>query len=621
MEKNILLEKIFLEKKPDNILLFSENSIETIRIICEVINKIKLTNFQYFHTKVKLFVAESFGEGQAIEDYKITREKWDKVLDMFLMDLDSSISINLINELSENKINLIFNDSKNLNKDILNNLHYENFLEISDLESFSIISTPFVENEDEGIKIESGDIKKEYNTDKFSHGYISFYEKHFETIKNVKNVLEIGVSEGSLNYLKDRFPHANIHGVDIVDKTNLNSERIKTYICNQENREDLYNFIESCNVEFDVIIDDGGHTMKQQQTSLGVLFNKVSDGGLYIIENIHTSRLENLGTITNEDIITTLDMLFNFNYTKKIVSNHITDDEKNYINNNIKSINIWSENSEYNLGATSIIQKNGNFESEIFGNKIEKITKSFDIGITTFSLRFDFIEKLLNKIKDLTIKNRIILCINGEKDGDFNLEYRKKILNLCLNHENVYPIFYIETRGLSKLWNTLIVNSVSENILIMNDDVELETDDVFNSVFNHINSSEYYGLTKINGTFSYFVCSKKFIDSLGYFDERLLGFGEEDGDITHRIIQIHNKEVQNISSNGIRNIVSDIRHDYIKPGIGKYSLFNREFMFSQKYENREDGIRGMFDYPCVRILDNLNCYPYENFFMENKNKL
>jgi hypothetical protein len=44
-------------------------------------------------------------------------------------------------------------------------------------------------------------------------------------------------------------------------------------------------------------------------------------------------------------------------------------------------------------------------------------------------------------------------------------------------------------------------------------------------------------------------------------------------------------------------------------------------MFSQKYENREDGIRGMFDYPCVRILDNLNCYPYENFFMENKNKL
>ena len=40
---------------------------------------------------------------------------------------------------------------------------------------------------------------------------------------------------------------------------------------------------------FDVIIDDGGHSMKQQITSLTHLFEKVRSGGIYIIEDLETS--------------------------------------------------------------------------------------------------------------------------------------------------------------------------------------------------------------------------------------------------------------------------------------------------------------------------------------------
>lgn len=40
---------------------------------------------------------------------------------------------------------------------------------------------------------------------------------------------------------------------------------------------------------FDIIIDDGGHTMKQQITSFNHLLSKVRSGGIYVIEDLQTS--------------------------------------------------------------------------------------------------------------------------------------------------------------------------------------------------------------------------------------------------------------------------------------------------------------------------------------------
>ena len=248
---------------------------------------------------------------------------------------------------------------------------------------------------------------------------------------------------------------------------------------------------------------------------------------------------------------------------------------------------------------------------------------NFDIGITTFSLRFDFVETLINKIRNLGVENNIFLCINGEKDSDFNEEYRVKILNLCSSHPNIYPIFFAETRGLSKMWNTLIIHSTKDDILILNDDIDLVTDNMFRVVSDHIKSPEYYGLSKINNTFSYFVINKELIDELGYFDERLIGFGEEDGDITYRMISKKGKDVYLLYVQGVNNIVSDIRHEHVKPGVGKYSWFNRNFAFNEKYncQNATSGISGMFGMVCDPILPDENLYPYEKFFKKNKNNL
>jgi hypothetical protein len=248
---------------------------------------------------------------------------------------------------------------------------------------------------------------------------------------------------------------------------------------------------------------------------------------------------------------------------------------------------------------------------------------NFDIGITTFSLRFNFVETLVKKIRDLGVENNIYLCINGEKESSFNEDYRKNILSLCLSQPNVFPIFFVETRGLSKMWNTLIIHSTKENTLILNDDIDLVNKNMFDVVSEHIESSEYYGLSKINDTFSYFVINKTLIDELGYFDERLIGFGEEDGDITYRMISKKGKDVYRLYVQGVYNIVSDIRHEHIKPGVGKYSWFNRDFTFNKKYncQNAISGISGMFGMVCDPILTDEKLYPYEKFFKENKEKL
>jgi predicted glycosyltransferase involved in capsule biosynthesis len=171
------------------------------------------------------------------------------------------------------------------------------------------------------------------------------------------------------------------------------------------------------------------------------------------------------------------------------------------------------------------------------------------------------------------------------------------------------------------MWNTALIASDSDNLLILNDDIEILNSDIFDKTLNHILSDDYHGLTKMNSSFSHFIVNKLLMESVGYFDESLLGFGEEDGDITYRLLKV-NINVGNINVNGLVNIVSDIRHDHVVAGIGKYSNFNRDFIYNHKYKaDYSSKLKGMFDTPMTEMLDNERQYPYENFFRENKNML
>jgi len=47
--------------------------------------------------------------------------------------------------------------------------------------------------------------------------------------------------------------------------------------------------------KFDIIIDDGSHQMQHQMASLYLLFNAIKPGGIYVVEDLHTSYWSGFG--------------------------------------------------------------------------------------------------------------------------------------------------------------------------------------------------------------------------------------------------------------------------------------------------------------------------------------
>jgi hypothetical protein len=193
---------------------------------------------------------------------------------------------------------------------------------------------------------------EKFKTDKCNgpggHGYVEVYELFFYPIRNVaKKIAEIGIETGSsLHLWREYFPHATIYGIDIDDKSNLDSERIKTFVGDQSKKEDLQKFITKYGSNFDFILDDGGHSMEQQQISLGFLFKHVKPGGYYIIEDLQTSLWRKYGAEPDESN-TTLTMIQNFMKTRYINSKYLTNEEIEYLNKTIAYCNLLYRNDTF----------------------------------------------------------------------------------------------------------------------------------------------------------------------------------------------------------------------------------------------------------------------------------
>lgn len=245
----------------------------------------------------------------------------------------------------------------------------------------------------------------------------------------------------------------------------------------------------------------------------------------------------------------------------------------------------------------------------------------YTIGITTFDLRFDNLKALINSIREHSTAP-IIVTVNGNMGEPCNEQYRIDSLNYFSSINNVYPVYFSELRGLAKMWNTIFIHSNTENVLLLNDDIIITDGGFFEDL--KLAFSSLQNMCKLQNTwyasFSHFIAKKSFIREIGFFDERFLGFGEEDGDITYRYIKMFNREVPTHGARGINHTSSEVRQN-VKAGVGKYSFFNRNFAFNEKYKLGEGHIQGMFDKPGVELIENLPQYPYESFFESNKHKL
>ena len=126
---------------------------------------------------------------------------------------------------------------------------------------------------------------------KWDH-YFDIYVKYFSKYRGQKvTILEIGVAHGGSLQLWKKYFGDNIHiyAIDINQECkNLGEENNTIFIGSQSDPGFLKTVMEQL-PELDIIIDDGGHTMEQQKVSFETLYLKLKEGGLYLVEDTHTS--------------------------------------------------------------------------------------------------------------------------------------------------------------------------------------------------------------------------------------------------------------------------------------------------------------------------------------------
>ena len=135
----------------------------------------------------------------------------------------------------------------------------------------------------------------------FSTKHSTYFDVYDDLLESYKGrsitFVEIGVlSGGSLFMWREFFgPGARIIGIDINPKAKKwESFGFEIWIGDQADPSFWTNFIAQVG-PLDVVLDDGGHTYKQQITTAVNLLPAVSDGGLLIVEDTHTSYMSSYG--------------------------------------------------------------------------------------------------------------------------------------------------------------------------------------------------------------------------------------------------------------------------------------------------------------------------------------
>jgi hypothetical protein len=168
------------------------------------------------------------------------------------------------------------------------------------------------------------------------HLFTEVYDDIFSQYKSPR-ILEIGVHYGaSIDMYLQYFENPYVVGMDIEQKIALDP-RWRFVLGDQTNPTDLDKCVES--EPFDIILDDGGHTMRQQQITFGHLFKHVKSGGYYILEDLHTSAYAEYIEAGTE--YTSYEMIKELQAGETYFSNYIPRDVQVEIASRIDSITLW----------------------------------------------------------------------------------------------------------------------------------------------------------------------------------------------------------------------------------------------------------------------------------------
>ncbi len=104
-------------------------------------------------------------------------------------------------------------------------------------------------------------------------------------------------------------PKARIIGIDLNPNAKKWEEHgFEIYIGSQSD-ESFWNDFKKKIGLIDVVLDDGGHTYEQQIITTEMLINNINDGGILVVEDTHTSYMQNFGPMKYSFIEYTKNMI------------------------------------------------------------------------------------------------------------------------------------------------------------------------------------------------------------------------------------------------------------------------------------------------------------------------
>jgi SAM-dependent methyltransferase len=328
-----------------------------------------------------------------------------------------------------------------------------------------------------------------YNTDKnYEHDFFNLiYDEVLSPLKHeVKTFIEAGCLNGqSLLLWRDFFPNAKVYGLDIdinnvtsmLSSYNLDRLELRTVDCSSEEA------LTAFSSEFtgvDVILDDASHKMKDQQITLAKFFRILKPGGIFILEDLHTS----LEAAMPEKAIfgwgdpnktITLNMLEEFNRSGKITSDYISEEDRAYLEQNIESVNVYRSRPDWSI--TSIIRKKQkpvspkvaivyhcylvNNWKEIVTDQLARVKESGLYDATDlFFATVDCNEDQQNEFRDL-LKDYSKIQIEFTQTRHYEYPGIKKVKELGTEYDDL-KIFYFHAKGVSNRYKLRYEPEVAE---------------------------------------------------------------------------------------------------------------------------------------------------------------
>lgn len=243
--------------------------------------------------------------------------------------------------------------------------------------------------------------------------YFAVYDYLFSRFKNKEIVfVEVGVLNGGSLFMWKKYfgDKAKIIGIDLnPNAKKWEAQGFEIFIGNQGDPNFWRNTMNQIG-KIDIILDDGGHTYKQQVITVESVVNSMNENGLIVIEDVQTSYLKGFGPRNYSFVRYTKSMIDKINMRsgelnsvpqlkikknriwsvqtfESIVAFHINDSAVNTVSNRIQNHSEASKTVDYRYLDNGIFKSDSIFKGKYLrkfrivkysGNKILKMFSYLD---------------------------------------------------------------------------------------------------------------------------------------------------------------------------------------------------------------------------------------------------